>query len=73
MNQSIYDLCLFHLNNLTNFGIIGLQTNDTLLLANLVFTVLEQEKIKKAKFPIKEREQFILKLLIKFNEGIIWQ
>jgi hypothetical protein len=54
MSQSTYDPCLFHLNNPINFGIVGLQTNDTLLLANLVFAASEQEKIEKAKFPIKE-------------------
>ena len=54
MSQFTYNLCLFHLNNPTNFGIVGLQTNNTLLLANPVFTALEQEKIKKAKFPTKE-------------------
>ena len=50
---------------------VSLWTNNTLLLANLMFTALEQEKIKEAKFLIKECEQFILKYLIKFNRGII--
>jgi len=71
MSQSTYDPCLLHLNNPTNFGIISLQTNDTLLLANLVFIALEQEKIKKAKFPTKEREQLMPEYPIKFNGGII--
>ena len=71
ISQSTYDPCLLHLNNPTNFGIVGLQTNNTLLLANLVFTALEQEKIKKAKFPTKKRKQLILEHLIKFNGGII--
>ena len=56
MSQSTYNLCLLYLNNPTSFGIVSLQTNDTLLLANSVFATLEQEKIKKAKFPTKERE-----------------
>ena len=56
MSQSIYDLCLLHFNNPTNFKIINLQTNDTLLLANSAFITLEQKKIKKAKFPTKEHE-----------------
>jgi hypothetical protein len=54
MSQSTYNLCLFHFNNPINFKIVGLQTNNTLLLTNLVFAALEQEKIKKAKFLIKE-------------------
>jgi hypothetical protein len=54
MSQFIYNPCLLHLNDPINFKIVGLQTNNTLLLANLVFTALEQEKIKKAKFLTKE-------------------
>src|SRR6266702_4133853 len=73
INQSIYNPCLFHLNNPINFKIIGLQTNNTFLLANLVFAVSKQEKIKKAKFPIKERKQLMPKHPIKFSKGIIQQ
>ena len=56
MSQSTYNPCLLYLNNPTNFKIVDLQTDDTLLLTNLVFTASEQEKIEKAKFPTKERE-----------------
>jgi hypothetical protein len=73
MSQSTYDPCLLYLNNPTNFGIVGLQTDDTLLLANLAFAASEQEKIKKAKFPTKEREQLTPEHPIKFNGGIIRQ
>ena len=73
MSQSTYDPCLLHFNNPTNFGIVGLQTDDTLLLANSAFAASEQEKIKKAKFPTKEREQLTPEHPIKFNGGIIRQ
>jgi len=73
ISQSTYNPYLLYLNNPTNFGIVGLQTNNTLLLANLVFAALEQEKIKKAKFLTKEREQLTPEYLIKFNGGIIQQ
>jgi hypothetical protein len=73
MSQSTYDPCLLYLNNPTNFGIVGLQTDDTLLLANLAFAASEQEKIKKAKFPTKERKQLTPEHPIKFNGGIIRQ
>ena len=71
MSQSTYDLCLLYLNNSINFGIVGLQTDDTLLLANLAFAVSEQEKIKKAKFPTKEYKQLTPEHPIKFNRDII--
>jgi hypothetical protein len=56
MSQSTYNPCLIYLNNPINFKIVGLQTDDTLLLANLVFTASEQEKIKKVKFLTKEHK-----------------
>src|SRR6266702_1493421 len=56
INQSTYNPYLLHLNNPTNFRIVGLQTNNTLLLANSAFTALKQEKIKKAKFLTKEHK-----------------
>ena len=71
MSQSTYNPYLLYLNNPMNFKIVGLQTNDTLLFTNLVFAVLEQEKIKKAKFLTKEHEQLTLEQPIKFNKGII--
>ena len=37
MDQSTYDPCLLHVNDSTSFGVIGLQTDDTLILANSPF------------------------------------
>jgi hypothetical protein len=71
MSQSTYNLYLLHLNDPINFKIVGLQTDNTLLLANSVFTALKQENIKKAKFLTKEYEQLIPEYPIKFNGGII--
>ena len=71
MSQFTYNSYLLHLNNPINFKIIGLQTDNTLLLVNLVFIALKQEKIKEAKFLTKEYKQLTPKHLIKFNGGII--
>ena len=73
MNQSTYDPCLLYVNDSTSFGIVGLQTDDTLFLANATFATSEQEKIDKAKFSTKEREHLTLQHPIKFNGGIIRQ
>jgi hypothetical protein len=73
MAQSTYDPCLLHINDSTSFGIVGLQTNDTLFLANSAFATAEQEKVEKAKFLTKEREQLAPDHPIKFNGGIIRQ
>ena len=47
MHQSTYDPCLLHCNDhdAGTFGIVGLQTNDTLFLANTAFAELKQEKV----------------------------
>ena len=69
MEQSTYDLCLLYSN--APFGIVGLQTDDTLFLANKDFAIVEQEELDKAKFMAKEREELTVNTPIKFNGGLI--
>ena len=45
MNQSTYDPCLLYCNNDDSFGIVGLQTDDTLFLADETFTEAEQVEL----------------------------
>ena len=75
MHQSTYDPCLLHCNDhdAGTFGIVGLQTDDTLFLANTAFAELEQEKVEKAKFLTKLREHLTTDHSIKFNGGVIRQ
>src|SRR5271155_1799902 len=69
MEQSTYDPCLLYSNK--PLGIVGLQTDDTLFLADEEFADTEQGELHKAKFMAKEREQLTAKKPIKFNGGII--
>jgi hypothetical protein len=69
MDQSTYDPCLLQSNE--PFGIVGLQTDDTLFLADETFTNVEQNELHKAKFMAKEREQLTVDTPIKFNGGVI--
>ena len=75
MYQSTYDPCLLYCNdhNVGTFGIVGLQTDDTLFLANTAFAELEQEKVEKAKFLTKLRKHLTTDHSIKFNGGVIRQ
>ena len=50
---------------------MGLQTNNTLFLADKTFAEVEQNKLYKAKFIAKEREQFTVNIPLKFNGGLI--
>jgi hypothetical protein len=53
------------------FGIIGLQTNNTFILANENFALIKEIELKKTKFIAKEKEKFIINNSIKFNNKII--
>ena len=70
MYQSTYDPCLLYRND-DCFGIVGLQTDDTLILANKSFADLEQEKLDVAKLTSKAREPLSTDKPIKFNRGLI--
>ena len=55
MTQSIYDLCLLYTdNNSCGFGIVGLQTEYTLFLADKTFAIKEEEQLRKAKLLAKK-------------------
>ena len=56
MTQSTYDPCLLYTST-NGFGVVGLQTDDTLFLADPEFANTEEVKLQKAKFLAKEREQ----------------
>lgn len=71
MNQSTYNPCLLWRNNPGYFGIVGLQTDDTLFLANIDFATTEQGNLEKAQFLAKECEQLTIEQLLKFNDCII--
>lgn len=72
MNQSTYDPCLLYTNS-NGFAIAGLQTDDTLLLADQTFAEAEQTGLQEAKFLAKERETLTQTTPIKFNGGYIRQ
>jgi hypothetical protein len=69
MKQSTYDPCLLYSNR--PFGIVGLQTDDTLFVGDNDFAEQEQLQLQKAKFLAKERERLTSAHDLKFNGGII--
>jgi hypothetical protein len=69
MQQSTYDPCL--LFSTKPFGVVGLQTDDTLFVGDEAFVEMEQEKLAKANLMAKEREQLTPAHDLKFNGGII--
>ena len=69
MNQSTYDPCLLYSNK--PFGVVGLQTDDTLFLADQDFAKQEQIQLQKAGFMAKDREQLQQGKDLKFNGAVV--
>jgi hypothetical protein len=72
MKESTYDPCLLHTGGRSRgFGLVGLQTDDTLILADDTFAINEHDAIKKAGFLSKDREKLTMSNTLKFNGGNI--
>ncbi len=56
IESSTYDPCLLISTNKERFGIIAIQTNNTLGLLNKEFAVLEETELNKANFTAKPKE-----------------
>jgi hypothetical protein len=69
MTQSTYDPCLLYSRE--PFGVVGLQTDDTLFLADDEFARQEALQLQKAGFLAKEREKLTTTNSLKFNGGVI--
>ena len=54
IRQSTYDPCLLYSNQ--PFGVVGMQTDDTLILGDYDFIDKEQAQLQKASFLAKDRE-----------------
>ena len=74
MAQSTYDTCFLFSNNKENgFGLIGLQTDDTLILADKTFAARENTELGKAGFLAKPCEILTQSHPLKFNGAVIEQ
>lgn len=74
MTQSTYNPYLLYANNHTlGFGVIRLQTDDTLILADKTFAAAKDTQLRKAKLLAKKREILTPSTLIKFNGRYIRQ
>jgi hypothetical protein len=51
-----YDLCLLITTREEAFGVVGIQTDDTLLLVDDNFAAKEEDKLQKASFMAKLKE-----------------
>ena len=72
MMESTYGSCLFYTDGSNkSFEIEGLQSDNTLILANDTFAATKEKGLKEAKLLAKDREKLTLNSPIKFNGGYI--
>ena len=78
MGSSTYDQCLLITNQKSTqdtgtredpFGIVGLQTDDTLILGDQAFLTAEQRELQKAGFTAKPRTELTATTPLEFNGG----
>jgi hypothetical protein len=73
MATSTYDLCLLITITKAAFSVVGIQTNDTLILRSKEFNIIKNNKLTKAKFSAKPKELLFLETLLIFNGCILTQ
>ncbi len=68
MIESTYDSCLLYIAvSNKSFGVVGLQTDNTLILTDDIFAAIKEKELKEAKLLAKDREKLTLNTPIKFN------
>jgi hypothetical protein len=84
MIESTFDSCLLHISQtefiefinqshlINHFGVIDIQTDDTLILADDDFAELEERELARVALTFKKREKLISIISIKFNDDLIF-
>lgn len=71
MTQSTFDPCLLHTDKNGLFGVVGIQTDDTLFVGNEEFIRLEQDEITKSNIVTKPVDKLTYKNNLTFNGGTL--
>jgi hypothetical protein len=71
MATSTYDPCLLITTTKTAFSVVGIQTDDTLILGSKEFNTIENKELTKAKFSAKPKKLLSSETLLIFNGCIL--
>jgi hypothetical protein len=71
MVTSTYDPCLLISTTKEAFGMVGMQTDDTLIVGSRKFSILEDEELSKAKLRAKPKEPLTSEAPLIFNGGVL--
>jgi hypothetical protein len=73
MAMSTYDPCLLIITTKAAFGVVRMQTDNTLILRLKEFDTIEDEELTRAKFSAKPKELLFLDTPLIFNGCILTQ
>ena len=73
MTTSTYDPCFLVTRTKDQFGVVGMQTDDTIILADEKFSVLEEDELVKAKFAAKPKQKLSHAEPLIFNGCVLTQ
>jgi hypothetical protein len=73
MTTSSYDPCLLITTQKGTFGVVGMQTDDTLILGLEEFATLEDKELQKAQFTAKPRDKLSRTTKLIFNGCVLTQ
>jgi hypothetical protein len=73
MAISTYDPCLLVTIIKNGFGIVKIQTDDTIILADELFLTLKENELLNAKFIVKSKEKLISDSPLIFNKYVLVQ
>jgi len=71
MTTSIFNLCFLIIAIRTPFGIISMQTNNTIILGDDQFLALKEDELVKVNLIVKLKEKLNLITLLLFNGCIL--
>jgi hypothetical protein len=71
MTTSIYDPCFLIITNKDTFGIVSIQTDNIIILADKRFSTREKEELKQAKYTAKPKEKLTVVNPLLFNGCVL--
>jgi hypothetical protein len=71
IDTSIYDPCLLITTTNSAFGVIGIQTNNTIILGDKCFSAREKHELIYANYTTKPKEKLLAVILLLFNSCIL--
>jgi hypothetical protein len=70
MDTSTYNLCLLITTTNSIFGVIGMQTNNIIILRNKYFSAREKHKLTYANYTAKPKKKLLAVTLLLFNNYV---